>query len=358
MDTIADFLRSLALHYRTTIVLSTATQPAFDALAPWKNTIITPIIHPTTTTRWFADDKRVLYQIVGAKTWAEIAASMQTHNQALAIVNTKESARAIYHELPQSASTYHLSTAMCGEHRRRTIDSICHNLRDNKRCHVVATQLIEAGVDIDFPAVYRALASLPSIAQAAGRCNRNGNRAVPGVMTIFQPADSVKIPPSIQNTIHPTLRVLARQDQIQTITPAMIRAYYQCHFERANIADEKNIQENRGRLNFAYVEENLRIVDDKEDVSVIITSYGTPQQQAHIRQLILRLQALPNQPTTNDFHVLRAIMRQIQPWIVTIRKKDYEQAVKQNHVQPVAPAIAPDLFEWSGHYDMKLGIIV
>jgi CRISPR-associated endonuclease/helicase Cas3 len=107
--------------------------------------------------------------------------------QALCIVNTRRHARQVYELIRDGQGGFHLSALMCPAHRTKVIWKIRKSLEENKPCRVVSTQLIEAGVDIDFPVVFRSLSGIDSIAQAAGRCNREGRLPQNGQVYVFMP---------------------------------------------------------------------------------------------------------------------------------------------------------------------------
>ena len=133
--------------------------------------------------------RRVSFQRVGTLSWMDLAARLQQQEQVLCVVNTRRAAREVFHQLSGSGN-FHLSTLMYPAHRRRILDEIRRRLRDGLPCRVVSTSLIEAGVDVDFPAVYRELSGLDYILQAAGRCNREGKRPPEdSIVTIFQGED-------------------------------------------------------------------------------------------------------------------------------------------------------------------------
>ena len=118
---------------------------------------------------------RVVYEVRGEEAWPNIAKEMSEHFQALAIVNTKADAFALLDELEMlGVDALHLSTQLCGAHRRAVLADVRSRLENQRACILVSTQVVEAGVDIDFPIVYRAMAPFDSIIQAAGRCNREG----------------------------------------------------------------------------------------------------------------------------------------------------------------------------------------
>jgi CRISPR-associated endonuclease/helicase Cas3 len=185
-------LDELARNYGTTVVLCTATQPAL-------------IERPTTPERSFvgglvgvreiAPAPSVLYRRlrrvtvcdVGPLTDAQVAESMIQQQQTLTIVNTRPHARALFESLRYAEGSAHLSTMMCPFHRRRCLATIRQRLSDGLPVRLVSTSLIEAGVDISFRAVWRAMAGLDQIAQAAGRCNREGlHRASESIVTVFE----------------------------------------------------------------------------------------------------------------------------------------------------------------------------
>ena len=178
-------LAELVINYGVTIVLCTATQPAIQKLLPAGIQPIEIMENPDELQQVF---KRVHPKYVGQMKDEEIAAAMAESLQVLTIVNTRRHARLLFDKLQSKVEegNYHLSARMCPAHRKIILAEIRQKLREGKPCRVVSTQLIEAGVDVDFPAVYRSAAGIDSVAQAAGRCNREGKLAV-GQVIIFDP---------------------------------------------------------------------------------------------------------------------------------------------------------------------------
>ena len=178
-------LQCLVRDYGCTVVICTATQPAFDDLWPEPQPI-TPIIGDVPAL--FQAFRRVQVQPMdGTLNHDELAQRLCGQTQVLCIVNTRRAAQNIYEGLPVEGR-FHLSTLMCAQHRSDVLRVIRQRLLDGLPCRVVSTQLIEAGVDVDFPVVYRAAAGMDSIAQAAGRCNREGRRGLCTVY-VYQPAE-------------------------------------------------------------------------------------------------------------------------------------------------------------------------
>ncbi len=187
-------LRSLSSHYGSTVVLCTATQPALKKASGFDNGLegvreIIPIEKKLYGNPVF---KRTEIELLKPliQTPEELGARLDELEQVLCIVNTRKHARRLFEELDgDEDSTFHLSTLMCPAHRKATLKTIRERLDKGQSCRVVSTQLIEAGVDIDFPVVFRALAGADSIAQAAGRCNREGRLDHPGRVFVFRLKD-------------------------------------------------------------------------------------------------------------------------------------------------------------------------
>lgn len=172
----------LTTNYNTTVVLCTATQPAIGKLLPVENKPVEIIDDPAGLYQAF---KRVEVSNIGPVSDDELAERLTDHDQVLCIVNSKKHAR-LMHEKINGEGTFHLSTRMCPAHRTKTLETIKRSLKEGQTCRVVSTQLIEAGVDVDFPVVYRSMAGIDSIAQSAGRCNREGLRQE-GQVYVFWP---------------------------------------------------------------------------------------------------------------------------------------------------------------------------
>jgi len=178
-------LAELVLNYGATVVLCTATQPAIKELVPGNLEPVEIMEDPAALQKTF---KRVTVHYGGKMTDNEVIAGMMENSQVLTIVNTRRHARILFDLLLEQTTegVYHLSARMCPAHRKEVLAEIKKALLEGKPCRVVSTQLIEAGVDVDFPAVYRSAAGIDSIAQAAGRCNREGRRK-DGFVIVFEP---------------------------------------------------------------------------------------------------------------------------------------------------------------------------
>ena len=179
-------ISQLVAHFGATAVLCTATQPAlipvFEEFLPG---IKAKELCPASvfTSSVFS---RVTFRKTGKKSWDELSAELNEQNQVLCIVNSRKGAQEVFSRL-EGEGCFHLSTLMYPAHREQILTEIRCRLKDGQPCRVVSTSLIEAGVDVDFPVVYREEAGLDSVLQAAGRCNREGKRnPEESIVTVFQ----------------------------------------------------------------------------------------------------------------------------------------------------------------------------
>ena len=179
-------IANISAHFRSTVVLCTATQPALsDLFSQFCPKLQIRELCPEVAEA-FRRFRRVTYRDGGVLSDEVLVEELGRQDQVLCIVNTRKAAQRIFDLLPREGS-YHLSTLMYPSHRKNVLDTIRQRLKEGLPCRVVSTSLIEAGVDVDFPAVYRELAGLDSVAQAAGRCNREGRRSADSsVVTFFR----------------------------------------------------------------------------------------------------------------------------------------------------------------------------
>ena len=182
-------MAQLAAHYGVSAVLCTATQPALGPLLrEFAPELSIEELCPMAAEDWDAF-RRVTFRRAGKLTWDALAGQLQEQDQVLCVVNSRKAAQIVFHGLIGEGN-FHLSTLMYPAHRKAVLAEVKQRLLDKKPCRVVSTSLIEAGVDVDFPAVYREEAGLDSILQAAGRCNREGRRSPEeSIVTIFQGED-------------------------------------------------------------------------------------------------------------------------------------------------------------------------
>lgn len=275
-------LSHLCHRYRSTVVFSTATQPAFDHLeARVKKLCVTgwrPEEIAAPALKLFGRVERVSIVWPAAEqrmSLDDIAAALSALDQALCIVNIKHDARELFTLLEPSRrdGLFHLSTLMCPSHRKVVLAEIRERLAAGEPCLVVATQCVEAGVDLDFPVVYRALAPLDAIAQAAGRCNRHG-RLARGEMYVFRPAGARYPSPDYKQAASLAEEMLAQaQGKLNLDDPEVFRCYYRRLYELASIEQHNpDLGNALQALDFVEVRRLYRVIENADSVN-ILTAY-------------------------------------------------------------------------------------
>lgn len=208
-------IQNLIAFYQVSAVFCTATQPALNR---WMSPIPIEEICPNYK-ELFKTLKRTSIRDAGKRTEKELLERVVSQNQILVIVNTKREAQELYQKLPKEEGSYHLSTYMTPTDRRAALEAIYKRLLNGEQCRVISTSLVEAGVDLDFPVVWREMAGLDSIIQAAGRCNREGKaEAEKSVVWVFRLGG--KVPDAIVTNVALTKETLQRYgyDDLEAIS--------------------------------------------------------------------------------------------------------------------------------------------
>lgn len=218
---IAELVRA----YNATAVLCTATQPAIDEMLLEYSKKESVVELCPDVDGMFEKFRRTSFEKEGRLTTDELVSRLESQQQVLCIVNTRKFAQEVYEALP-SEGRFHLSTLMCPVHRKQKLYEIRERLKSGKTCRVVSTSLIEAGVDVDFPRVFREMAGLDSILQAAGRCNREGKRsAESSIVTVFESENKVnKLIAVNRDAAEETVR-----DWTQPNTTSTIERYFKAY---------------------------------------------------------------------------------------------------------------------------------
>ncbi|MFM6002643.1 MAG: CRISPR-associated helicase Cas3' [Sphaerospermopsis kisseleviana] len=262
-----DVLKCLVKDWGCTVVLMSATQPAFTNLKEDDLKGVTDIVPYADCVNFFDKLNRVNYQF-NSDLW-EIE-NLRNNileakiNQGLVIVNTTKLARDVYQDLSDYVPCYHLSSRMCAEHRHVTLSTVKKLLAEGKPCFLISTQVIEAGVDIDFPQVWRQLAPLDSIIQAAGRCNREGNKDR-GDVIIFKMKGFVSLDYTNRQKI--TEHLLMQTDLNANILDTVNRYFRILYNENHDGGLE--IQKLRENYNYPEVAEKYKVLEDSQ-ISVVV----------------------------------------------------------------------------------------
>lgn len=345
---IVAMLRELVAHYGVTVILSTATQPALSnpSLAGGLPEAIELAPDPPAL---FERLRRVRYELPFRErswSWGDVALEMRAQRQALCVVNTKSDAMALLDAL-DDPEALHLSTLLCGCHRSAVIGEITKRLAAGDPCRVVATQVVEAGVDLDFPVVLRAMGPLDRIVQAAGRCNREG-RLDAGRVIIFEPQDG-STPPGTFRTGTDIARNMLASSIDDPGDPAVFADYFNRLFIGAD-TDKEHIQVLRAKLDFPAVAERFRVIPD-DSVPVIVTR--APPWVLDGLGLAIDPWALAAEATAG--RLTRNLMRKLQPFLVSIRQREYQRLCREGLIGECIPDV---LGVWEGVYDPVRGLAV
>lgn len=234
-------ISELIYNYHCSAVLCTATQPALKPIFP--EFIKAEEICPDVKGQ-YEFFKRTNVNNVGEISEETLISELEETPQVLCILNSRKRVQRVYEAL-NGECVYHLSTYMYPKHRRRILDGITKNLKDGRQCKLIATSLVEAGVDFDFASVFRELAGIDSVIQAAGRCNREGNREKDESKTMIfslEQSEDIHIPGQLKLPISVAKQITEKYEDITS--PEAIHEYFQrlYHF-RGESLDMKNIVE-------------------------------------------------------------------------------------------------------------------
>jgi len=345
LEPILDGLRQLVAHYNVSVVLCTATQPALEDSPYLKGLPSVNEIVPDAAGLFVELGGRVRYELPSSGvtwTWDQVAAEMRHAEQALVVVNTKNDGLALLEAL-QDPTALHLSTLLCGAHRRDVLNKVNRSLEHGMPCRLVSTQVVEAGVDLDFPLVLRAMGPLDRIVQAAGRCNREGKQVM-GRVVVFEPADGHLPPGAYASATATTRNLLARAD-FEFHQPENYREYFRAFYQVVE-KDAKEIQSFRERLDFPGVAERFHMIDD-DSASVVVRYRGIEDSDDTVDRLISYVQH-------QEGKVPRWLLRQLQPYLVNVRSRLVDSFQRDGLLQELVPG----LWEWLGKYDLVRGITV
>ena len=317
--------------FKTTVVFSTATQPPFDVLdgkgsvsklctTGWRPDEIVPDVAKLFA---LADDRYVVtWRLSEPTAWDAIAGELREyarHGPVIAIVNLKRHAirlaDAVRTGKPE-CPIFHLSTNLCPRHRERVLNDMRPFLDTGRPMILVATQCIEAGVDISAPVVYRAVAPLESIAQAAGRCNRHGTDPEAGRVVVFLPEDEGYPPGAYETAAQHTKAFLAqlRHDGVDPdhhnvlADPKLLRLYYRQLYQAGiqETVKRKDLLRATEERDFPEVSRLYRLID-QDSIEVIV-----PYDRKAFRRLIRDVE--------KDGRITRDWVAEARPLAVNLRR--------------------------------------
>ena len=296
------------------IVMCTATQPALNEFPNLKSA---KEICPDPD-RVFSLLQRTRISHLGLMSDAELQKRLQAHRQILCIVNTRAHARQLFLSL-KGEHCYHLSAAMCPAHRSKTLDLIRQDLKEDKPCKVVATSLVEAGVDLDFPVVFRAACGLDSIAQAAGRCNREGKRnAEDSWVYVFdsdiRPIRDLMLRKQVAD------EVCYSRESDDILAPDVIRTYFERLYDLTCLDHHEiaaSLDDDRCEWPYKRIAKDFRIID--QELRTVIVPYGNLDYSA-VNELL-------------DNDDIKGVSRRLHSNVVQISLHHYRTLVQRSAVQ-------------------------
>lgn len=335
----------LVNNYGATAVFCTATQPGLEKFLPVGTQLTELAPNPQYLFNFY---KRVEVKNLGTLPDDELLTRLNRTRQVLCIVNTRRHASGLFEKL-QGDGNYHLSTLMCPVHRKQTLAEIRQRLESGKPCRVISTTVMEAGIDVDFPLGYRALAGLDSINQAAGRVNRN-MRFKDSVIFIFEPkSDLIKRTPRfIAQSAEITRQVLRRFPDMPISIPAIDAFFQQLYsLQDPQAFDYKRImdcfKDEHGRYMFQTAAQRFQIIEDVTK-SVIIPF------NEEARRLIEQLKI-------SEFP--KSVLRKLQPYTVSIYENEFNNLSAKGVIITIAeyyPVLEQSAFET--YYDPHRGLLL
>jgi CRISPR-associated endonuclease/helicase Cas3 len=366
-------LKELQRHYAASVLLMTATQPAFHRSAGLSEGFAPGEVREIAadTPRLFQSLKRVNFHRTENLDWPELAQRLAACHQVLCVVNVRKYATRLWkmvrnHVLEkEKESVFHLSSSMCAEHRLNALGragdpeegSIRYRLKNGLACRLVATQVVEAGVDIDFPIVYRALGPLDSIVQAAGRCNREGR--IPGSdghpgrgqVFVFQPVEA-SLPPGVYRTATALSEGLIKDIVKSEVNDTeLFKRYFEQLYDLSDTditkRGQKTIQEERAEFHFRKVSAKAKVIT--EDGRPVLVPY---QDGASRIQAIRARQPTPGRPRFD-----RQDLRRLQRYMVNVRTCDFIILQNTSMVKALLPNLELYVLE-PGCYHPHLGLVI
>ncbi len=333
----------LVKNYRSTAVLCTATQPSINELLPENIKPVEIIENPK---QLYEDFKKVKVDRIGEIDDDTLAGQLNEHEQVLCIVNTRKHAKEIFNRLAQE-NKYHLSTLMCPVHRQNTLKEIRGHLKKGKPCKVLSTQLIEAGVDVDFPFVYRAIAGIDSIVQSAGRCNREG-KLEEGKVFVFKPvSEYAKVRGYLERTAKVADMVFRKFED--PISLDAIDYYFKMLYdlEGNGALDKKEIldcfEEGYRSLKFDFqtAAEEFKLIED--NTYSIIIPYDKNAEK------------LINEVRFSQYP--RSAARKLQPYTISVYEYEYKALLKNGALKIINDSFTV-LDNFEVNYDSSTGLTV
>ena len=338
-------IKELALNYRTSLVMCTATQPALRLEDGFEHGFDKPQELAPDPEQLHKQLERVRVEYIGERTDDQLVEELLQQPQVLCIVNNRRHARALFEQIRESEGAAHLTTLMCAAHRSEKLAEIRKRLIDGEPVRLISTSLIEAGVDVDFPAVYRAEAGLDSIAQAAGRCNREGKRPLKeSRVCVFRADEQWSVPPELKQYAD-AFRSIYRKHANNLLSIDAIRDYFQEVYwqktagtqdglDAKAILDCVHLDPREGDsldIRFEQIANKFQMIESNMQPVIVPYVGGSEIQGGSIEQLLNDLEYADQ---------VGGIARKLQRYLVQIP----EQGIKALRAYGAVQAIQPEKF--------------
>ena len=335
-------VQELVQNYGASAVFCTATQPALKRFLPDVPEFTELAPNPQ---ELFGFYRRIQVRNQGKLTDAELLGQMNAQPQALCIVNTRKHAKGLFDGLAENGR-FHLSTLMCPAHRKQTLVAIRERLKNGEICRVVSTQVMEAGIDLDFPVGYRALAGLDSVIQAAGRVNREGKKPSAEVHVFEPDTEFIRRTPTYIKQTASVAKSILREFAKDPTSIEAINAYFEQLYtlhDSKHAFDAKEILaclDKSDGFDFKTAAERFKLIENNT-VAVII-----PYNEEAMR-LVNELGYTPYPAST---------VRKLQSYTVNIYEQEFQALNAKGVIAMVADIYA--VLNDMGYYDAQTGIVL
>ncbi len=330
-------LDELARNYRASLVLCTATQPTLSKERGFSGGLENVRELAPEPLRLYAQLRRVQVRHIGIVDDDALTDELLRRDQVLCIVNNRRHARSLFDAIADAPGAAHLTTLMHARHRSQVLAGLRERLKAGQPCRLVSTSLIEAGVDVDFPTVLRAEAGLESIAQAAGRCNREGRRAVEqSEVLVFSPANPDWAAPKELKLFAEAFRAVERAHRHDLLALEAIDAYFrELYWRLDNDLDRADLlgllrEARPDSLPLQSLASRYRII--QTTMRPVIVPFGPGESHG-----IPELDALFEQMEQAPESMAGVAARKLQPYLVQVPQQAYDALVKAYAIQAVAP---------------------
>jgi len=328
-------LEHLVEHFNVTVLLCTATQPALQGKIGTGTAVFDGL---KDSTELISQDRKTLHKLFKRvrfylpsdedqyDSWNKLSKTLCCYESVLCVVNTRKSARDLHSVMPHG--TMHLSGLMCAEDRSDVISEVKERLKNRQPIRLISTQLIEAGVDIDFPIVFRSYAGIDSIVQAAGRCNREGRLRSGGKVMIFNSPTSS--PSGLLRKGEDAAHYILDKQEVLELSDDMFERYFKRYYSTVTNFDKPDFAElmlknsRKAEFQFRTYSKNYRMIDNKAQKSIIIPYMSAKSSKSSLTLI---------EDIENEQMWGVSLFRRLQRFIVTLPGRTFDDMSAKGYVK-------------------------